>query len=191
MQLPGSWFWPVHHLSRWKNKVPHSQMRNTNFRVDVSKMWAEFYKARQWGNLGMIPSFPIKFLCCYCSKVSHYRNFTKCTDFPLAWFILVNTEAARAYSNVTADYYNTMVAHGLLSMTHAKWPKYWLGFRAPRIPLLLNTEYFNICHKNCADPLLSFLLEEYKPKKFCFRFSQTSPNQYQHLRETSQWASGT
>lgn len=134
-------------------------MRNTNFRVDVSKMWTEFYKAWQWGNLAMIPLFSIKILCCCCLKVSHYRNFTKCSDFPLAWFILVNAEPGTAYCNVTAYYYNTMVAHGL-SMTHAKWPKYWLGFRAPWILLLLNTEHFNICHNSCAGPLLSFLLEE-------------------------------
>lgn len=33
------------------------------------------------------------------------------------------TEPGTAYSNVTAYYYETMVAHGL-SMTHAKRPKY-------------------------------------------------------------------
>lgn len=71
--------------------------------------------------------------------------------------------ARTAYCNVTAYYYSTMVAHGL-SGTHAKWPKYRLGFRAPRIPLLLNTQHFHICHNHCAAPLLSFLLEENKAK---------------------------
>lgn len=47
---------------------------------------------------------------------------------------------------------------------NAKWPKYWLGFKAPWILLLLNTEYFNICHKNCAGSLLRFLFKENKPK---------------------------
>lgn len=78
-------------------------------------------------------------------------------------FHLCEHRARTAYCNVTAYYYSTMVAHGL-SGTHAKWPKYWLGFRAPRIPLLLNTQHFHICHNHCAAPLLSFLLEENKAK---------------------------
>lgn len=93
MQLPGSWSWPGHHFSRWKTEQKSiSPKRGAQILLLMCpRCEMSFIKHGNGEIFGMIPSFPIKFLCCCCLKVSHYRNFTKCIDFPSTWFSLVNT----------------------------------------------------------------------------------------------------
>lgn len=149
MKLPGSWSWPLHHLRKWKIEEKSLALKwGTRIFVLMSpRCGLSFIMGKAWQDSSIsyqilvLPLF--KGVTLQKFQQMYWLSFSLIHPFE-------HTEAGTAYSNVTAYYYSTMVAHGL-SMTHAKWPKYWLAFRAPWILLLLNTEHSNICHKNSAE----------------------------------------